>query len=223
MKAFYQSIAPHAANMITWTQRQRHDASKAKEMYSSYHQKLALIDQLFMFLHKVRVGSLDLDLADKFRVSQSTVSRNIISWANFLYCVLGSQSLWPTRSQVETHMPPMFKSTYPMVQVILDCTELKAQAPSSTTLNSEMFSHYKGTTTFKGLIGITPAGAVSFISSLYTGSISDKHITQVPPSLMIFLQEVIFIFTGILVIMYKLEIDLDCVMVASVTVMIFQA
>jgi len=30
----------------------------------------------------------------------------------------------------------------------------------------------------KGLIGIIPHGAISFISSLYTGSISDKEITR---------------------------------------------
>ena len=35
------------------------------------------------------------------------------------------------------------------------------------------FSNYKNTNTFKGLIGITPTGDVSFVSHLYSGSISD--------------------------------------------------
>lgn len=71
-------------------------------------------------------------------------------------------------------MPECFQKLYPDTRVIL---ELKTQTPSSLFVNSQMYSNYKGTTTLKGLIGITPAGGVSFVSSLYTGSISDKDIT----------------------------------------------
>ena len=45
--------------------------------------------------------------------------------------------------------------------------------------NSELYSNYEGTTTFKELVGIAPSGAMTFVSSLYAGSISDKHITRV--------------------------------------------
>lgn len=74
-------------------------------------------------------------------------------------------------------MPECF-ALYPNTRVILDCTELKTQTPSSLFVNSQMYSSYKGTTTLKALIGITPAGGVSFVSKLYTGSISDKEITK---------------------------------------------
>lgn len=50
--------------------------------------------------------------------------------------------------------------------------------PSSLLLNSELFSSYKNHTTLKGLIAISPAGHISFISQLYTGNISDKEITE---------------------------------------------
>ena len=43
-------------------------------------------------------------------------------------------------------------------------------------LNGELFSNYKHRTTLKGLIGIRPGGAITFISQLYTGSISDREI-----------------------------------------------
>lgn len=56
--------------------------------------------------------------------------------------------------------------------MILDCIDIKVQTPRSNVLNSNTYSNYKSHTTFNGLVGITPNGAVSFISSLYTGGIS---------------------------------------------------
>ena len=50
------------------------------------------------------------------------------------------------------------------------------QMPCSLRLNSELFSSYKNHTTLKALVGITPGGALSFVSQLYTGHISDRGI-----------------------------------------------
>ena len=171
---FFRSVQPYASTMITWNQRKR----RAKQQLTSFNQKLSLIDQFFLFCYKVRVGPLQDDIADRFQVNQATVSRYIITWSNFLYCLLGSQPLWAPRSKVQANLPPCFKG-YENVRVILDCTELKVQAPSSLVLNSELYSSYKVTNTWKGLVGIAPCGAITFISSLYAGCISDKHITRV--------------------------------------------
>ena len=48
--------------------------------------------------------------------------------------------------------------------------------PKSLRLNSELFSSYKNHTTLRGLVGILPGGAITFISQLYTGHISDREI-----------------------------------------------
>ena len=50
--------------------------------------------------------------------------------------------------------------------------------PSSLQLNGELFSTYKNHTTLKGLVGISPGGAVTFTSELYKGSISDREIVK---------------------------------------------
>ncbi|XP_078679317.1 uncharacterized protein LOC144914967 [Branchiostoma floridae x Branchiostoma belcheri] len=91
--------------------------------------------------------------------------------------MLGSLEIWPSRSVVDKNMPESFRKTYPKTRVIIDCTEIKVQTPSSKVLNSEIYSNYKSHTTFKSLVGITPCGVVSFVSTLYTGAISDKEIT----------------------------------------------
>jgi hypothetical protein len=42
----------------------------------------------------------------------------------------------------------------------------------------QMTSNYKNCNTFKGLVGISPDGVITFVSSLYPGSISDKELTR---------------------------------------------
>ena len=75
-------------------------------------------------------------------------------------------------------MPEEFKKAYSTTRVIIDCTEVKCCMPSSLLLNSELFSAYKNHTTLKGLVGFSPCGAITFISQLYTGSISDREIVE---------------------------------------------
>ena len=45
-------------------------------------------------------------------------------------------------------------------------------------MQSATWSTYKNTNTHKGLIGITPSGYISFVSSLYCSNISDKKLTS---------------------------------------------
>jgi hypothetical protein len=134
-------------------------------------------DQFLLFLCRVRLGLFEVDLSYRFGISTSAVSYVIITWANFLYLRLGSLPIWPSRKQVDECMPPSFKEKYPKTRVVLDCTEIKTEMPSSLVLKSKSYSSYKSSNTLKGLVGITPAGHLSFVSQLYTGCISDREIT----------------------------------------------
>ena len=111
-------------------------------------------------------------------VSQSTISRIFIPWINFLYLKLGQISIWPSREVVSSTMPSEFKEKYPTTRVIIDCTEVRCEMPSSLLLNSELFSSYKNPVTLKAFVGISPGGEITFISQLYTGSISDREIVM---------------------------------------------
>ena len=46
------------------------------------------------------------------------------------------------------------------------------------SVQSLTYSSYKHHNTFKGLVGICPTGAVTFISELYAGSLSDQALTR---------------------------------------------
>ena len=82
-----------------------------------------MVDQYFLFLNKIKLGSFDGDFADKFGVSVSTVSRIVIKWAKFLYVILGNIPLWSTGAMINKKMPPIFKQ-FPNTKVILDYTKL---------------------------------------------------------------------------------------------------
>jgi hypothetical protein len=75
-------------------------------------------------------------------------------------------------------MPGCFRKNYSTTRVVLDCTELFIERPSSCRGQSATFSSYKNHNTAKGLIGISPSGYPSFVSSLYAGRTSDKKITK---------------------------------------------
>ena len=140
--------------------------------------KLSLFDQFYLVLQKLRVCTLNQVLADNFNISQTTVSRVFISWIKFLYFMLGSIRIWPSRAKIQKHMPTCFKSLYPDCRGIIDAYEIKVQAPSSLVLNSEMYSSYKSHTTYKGNVVISPSGEIIHISSLFEGSISDKELVK---------------------------------------------
>ena len=135
-------------------------------------------EEFFMVMCRLRQAFPEKHLGFLFGVSQSTVSRILISWINFMFLRFGSINIWPTREEVDQTMPEDFKIKYPNTRVIIDCTEVKCQMPSSLLLNSELFSSYKNHTKLKGLVGISPSGAFTFFSQLYTGSISDRAIVE---------------------------------------------
>ena len=141
--------------------------------------KLPLMEQFFMTLVRLRLGLPELDLAQRFNVSQSSVSRITLTWINLMYHSLKEIECFPPWHVVKKYMPEAFKAEYPNTRIILDATEFKVECPSSLLVQSTTFSAYKNTNTVKVLVGITPSGAVSFLSSAYEGSISDRKLVEV--------------------------------------------
>ncbi|XP_033467959.2 uncharacterized protein LOC117247480 [Epinephelus lanceolatus] len=175
---FWDLIHPLVPFMVRVTKAQTAAESvDVTESDATATNSLQPIDEMFLFLNYLALGSKLRDLAHKYGIHQSTVSWIIITWSNCLYAVLGSVRIWMSEEKIREHLPAEFKE-YSDTRVILTCMELKCQCPSSPLLQSEVFSSYKSHHTLKGLIGIAPHGAVTFVSPLCPGSISDKQILR---------------------------------------------
>ena len=117
-------------------------------------------------------------LADIFSVSQSQLGRIFTTWVCFLATVLKELLvLWPSQEEVKCNLPRSF-SKYPNTRVIIDCTEMYIEKPTSPYAQRATWSEYKGHNTVKALVGITPSGYFSFISKFWTGTTSARKITQ---------------------------------------------
>ena len=69
---------------------------------------MQLIDELFMFLVRIKLGLCQQDLAHRFNLHMSTLSRKLATWANFLYFLLGNQMIWPSRADVNPFLSKRF-------------------------------------------------------------------------------------------------------------------
>ncbi|CAH3188106.1 unnamed protein product, partial [Porites lobata] len=79
---------------------------QGQEKQRNRKREIEPIDQLWLFLTRVRLGLFDL--AHRFSVSVSTVSDVFITWANYLYIMLGSLPLWPSRDKIKQNLPDSF-------------------------------------------------------------------------------------------------------------------
>lgn len=85
--------------------------------------------------------------------------------------------VWPTDTANELSMPSYFKRKFPKCNVIIDGFEVPIERYKNLLARSLTYSYYKGKNTVKFLIGISPSGAITYISQGYGGRSTDVHIT----------------------------------------------
>lgn len=142
------------------------------------HNKISKFSAVIMFLMKLRLNLLDEDIAFRFCVHQSTVSRNFHDVLNVAAMKTSFLIQWPERDVLRKTMPVPFRRFFRNCCIIIDCTEVFIERPSDLLARAQVWSNYKHHTTIKFLIGITPQRTVSFISKRAGGRMSDKEITE---------------------------------------------
>lgn len=71
---------------------------------------------------RLRLGLYEVDIADRFGVHPSTVSRIVITWLNLMFSKFQQLPAWLSRHKINRLMPLCFKKWYQTTRVI-DCTE----------------------------------------------------------------------------------------------------
>ena len=140
---------------------------------------LSLFQEFVMVLIKLRLNVPILDLAYRFEVSLSTVSRVFKAWMEVLDVRLSPLISWPEREELWRTMPRCFQYSFgKATTIIIDCFEIYIDRPSNLLARAQTYSHYKSHNTVKVLIGITPQGSVCFVSKAWGGRTSDKYLTE---------------------------------------------
>ena len=123
LQIFYEFLGPSVHELCY--------SSKASQLPTNRGRPRTLppIEELFVTLIRLRLGLMEKDLAFRFEISQSTVSRIIITWINFLYMQMKEIPLWPPREVVKSNMPIQFKEKYGTTRVIIDATEIYIDQP----------------------------------------------------------------------------------------------
>ncbi|CAN7990435.1 unnamed protein product, partial [Ixodes hexagonus] len=140
---------------------------------------LSQFEEMMVLFLRLRLNAQMLDLAYRFHVSESTISRIIHRWLDALYQCLQPIIAWPSRKELRETMPMGFRMSFGVdVVVVMDCFELFIDRATSMNPRSLTWSQYKHHNTVKYLIGIAPQGVVTFVSRGWCGRTSDKAVTE---------------------------------------------
>lgn len=131
--------------------------------------------KVVLVLTKLKLNISFACLSVIFDYSPSSCTKYFYTVLHLLALALKPVVYWPTKDAILANMPKCFDK-YKNTRVILDCTEIKVQKCKCLKCRIRTYSHYKGSHTLKILIGITPAGTISFVSNAYGGRATDKAI-----------------------------------------------
>ena len=168
----------HKASRMSYWRGPKRSSQAFEGKRTGPERKLSIEQEFLLSLMKLRLGLFNIDLAFRFKVSDSVVSEVLLSWFKLLARELSCLIIWPSRGQINVTLPQCFKRHYKSVRVIIDCTEIFIEKPSSLLAQKKTWSEYKQHCTIKILICITPSGAISWLSPVYGGRSSDVTIVR---------------------------------------------
>lgn len=150
----------------------------------AFGRKLSKENELFSMLIILRHGVEEGIVAWITGVSPSTMSRIFVAWVVFGSAIFSKLDISHPKDLIQEKMPQCFTDLgYRNVVLILDATEIKVTNLSNLSLNCLFFSDYKNTHTAKGIVGITPYGALCHLPDLYPGSVNDTTATSLTNAL----------------------------------------
>ena len=155
-----------------------HLVSFLSACYPNLKTKLSPADGILLTLMRLRLNLRIEDLSYHFGIGISTSNDVFHRWIDIMHFHLKFLIKWPTQETCRSNMPQIFKALYPRTRCIIDCSEIFIERPYSYQARAQTYSNYKKHNTVKFLVGITPCGAISFLSKCWGGRATDKCITM---------------------------------------------
>ena len=102
---------------------------------------MSMQDHLLLVLMKLRLGLLNRDLAFRFSLSDTSVSRIIHQWIpNIANCLKGL-IIWPENDITYSNIPESLKPNYKKVVSTIDCFEVFVESPHNLTARAQAWSN----------------------------------------------------------------------------------
>lgn len=181
LMTLFSLIKPFCSNLKYWDSNKLSDVGYQKDSTINKpgrKRTFSPFEEFILTLVRLRLGLLTNLLSDLFGISTASVSKTFRTWICFLGKILKDTLLiWPSKQQISSNLPKSFKK-FPSVRIIIDCTEIYIEKPTTPSAQRATWSNYKQHNTIKALVGISPDGMFTFVSKLWTGNSSDRHITQ---------------------------------------------
>lgn len=174
LKFIFRWIKGSAEGVTLWGRQKRNLSVKLR---GPKQRKMTMFMCLVLTLVRLRKG-FDMDhLAFLFGISQSHVSRIFTTWVNVMHQCMKPLLLWPDKTLSLKNLPESF-GEFPRTRAIIDCTEVRIEKPFKPAAQKLTWSSYKHSNTGKILVAVMPSGAITYVSKVYVGSVSDKVIVQ---------------------------------------------
>lgn len=110
-------------------------------------------------------------------ISKSICANYFYNTIDLLYLILKPLIIWPSKNSIENNIPKGFIN-FMSTRVIVDGTETAIETPKCLACRIRTYSFYKGCHTIKFMVGISPDGLITFVSDVFGGKASDKHIFE---------------------------------------------
>ena len=136
---------------------------------------MSLFQEFIMVLMKLRLNVPLQDLAYRFVVSPSTVSRTFSTWLTVMDIRLSAIIRWPGRDELWHTMPSCFQFSFGKKPPLL-LTVLKRH--SNLLSRAQTFSNHKHHNTVKVLIAIKSHRSICFTFKALGGRTSNKNLTD---------------------------------------------
>ena len=164
--ALLDYFADKTSNMqYVATARHEHNASRFLKKPGP-KRTLSKSEEFFATLFRLRLGLPSKHCSRLFGISESTYSSIFNTWVIVIAFELEKICCMPSAEITSNNIAPCF-DRFPSTRIVLDCTELFSQTPATLTNHKQLHSFYKHHSTVKFFVGMSPTGAITYISDMW--------------------------------------------------------